>query len=226
MKKKSVVLLSGGLDSLANLALALSRTKVVLNLTFDYGQKAVLKEIFSSKKISKYYKIPHKIVKLPWMDAGISALTSVDFKVPRISQKDLDGGINLKASRKVWVSNRNGVFINIAAYFAETLGADFIVAGFNKEEAGNFPDNSVNFIKAVNKSLSYSTKNKVRVKSFTQNLTKEKIIKAGSKLDVPWKYLWSCYEGGKNMCGSCESCQRLKRALKSSGLCIFFNFTR
>lgn len=212
-RKKSIVLLSGGLDSLVNLAKALLETKVIFNLIFDYGQKSSLREISAARKISKYYNILIKTIKLPRME-GSSALTCKGLKIPKFAKSDLDNSCKIrKASEKVWVANRNGVFINVAAHFAESHGVDLIITGFNKEEAQNYPDNSIQFVKAVNKSLSYSTKNKVKIKSFTQNLNKTEIVKLGKKLSIPWQYIWSCYEGGRRMCGRCESCQRLKRAV-------------
>ena len=51
---KSIILLSGGLDSLVSLGLKKEELNVELALTFDYGQKSVEKEIKSSKKICDF----------------------------------------------------------------------------------------------------------------------------------------------------------------------------
>ena len=61
---KSIILLSGGLDSLVSLGLKRDELNIELGLTFDYGQKSVSKEIEASRKICKYYNIEHKIIKL------------------------------------------------------------------------------------------------------------------------------------------------------------------
>ena len=42
---KSIILLSGGLDSLACLAVTREKYNCELAITFDYGQKALAKEI-------------------------------------------------------------------------------------------------------------------------------------------------------------------------------------
>jgi 7-cyano-7-deazaguanine synthase len=52
------------------------------------------------------------------------------------------------------------------------------------------------------------------VKSYTINMTKKEIVRFGININAPFEYIWSCYRGGSKMCGKCESCQRLKRALK------------
>ncbi|MBI2251762.1 MAG: 7-cyano-7-deazaguanine synthase QueC [Armatimonadetes bacterium] len=219
---KSVILLSSGLDSLVNLALAKKETQISLALTFDYKQKALRREIAQSRKICKYYKISHKVLKIPWLSELGSALTG-GMDLPALKEDELD---NLKKTSKsaklVWVPNRNSLFINIAACFAEKLKCSLIVAGFNKEEAQTFPDNSLEFVKRINQSLKFSTLKKIKVKSFTQNLTKKEIIKLAIKLKLPFQYLWSCYESGKIMCGICESCLRLKRAIRDKNLKIKF----
>ena len=74
---KSIILLSGGLDSLVSLAIAKEEFNIQLALTFDYGQKALEKEIEASKKICDYYGIEHRIVKLDWLkDITNTALVS------------------------------------------------------------------------------------------------------------------------------------------------------
>ena len=57
MNKKALVLLSGGLDSLASVAAADDFCKVELALTFNYSQLAANEEIEASAEIAKYYNI-------------------------------------------------------------------------------------------------------------------------------------------------------------------------
>ena len=120
------------------------------------------------------------------------------------------------AARAVWVPNRNGVFLNVAAAFAESLGARAVVAGFNREEARAFPDNSPEFIRRATGALALSTLSKVRVVSPTAKLTKTGIVRLGMKLRAPMRFVWSCYGEGPKMCGECESCVRLLRALREA----------
>ena len=69
MRDKAVILLSGGLDSLAALGYVLSRNEydIVIALTFDYGQNAVKQEIIASSNIAKHYNIEHRVIKLDWL---------------------------------------------------------------------------------------------------------------------------------------------------------------
>ena len=204
---KGVAILSGGLDSTVSLAAATRKMDVVLALTFDYGQRAAKRERDASAKIAKHYKIPHNVIAIPWL----AALTSTALVNRRAALPVNE--MSVRSAKAVWVPNRNGVFIEIAAAHAESLGAERLITGFNKEEAVTFPDNSPAYVSAVNYALSYSTANGVRVVSFTRNLEKRGIVNLGRRLDAPLKHIWPCYEGGKRWCGECESCLRSLRAL-------------
>lgn len=217
---KSIVLLSGGLDSTVALKKSVDTSDVVLCLTFDYGQRAALKEAKAAAEMSSIYGIKHELIELPWLkEITKTALVCKDEKIPELSADELDGagGKTTESAKSVWVPNRNGVFINIAASFCEALGAELIITGFNIEEAATFPDNSPEFIEAINSSLGYSTLSKVKLLSPTSSLNKEEIVRLAMEINAPLELLWSCYDGGDKMCGSCESCMRLERALEDAG---------
>ena len=127
---------------------------------------------------------------------------------------------------KVWVPNRNGLFIGDAASFAEAMGAASVVVGFNREEAATFPDNSAEFLNRMSGALEYSTLSGVRVESPTQGMDKVEIVTAGYEISAPMRWLWSCYEGGSDHCGGCESCARLFRALDGAGVRARFDDER
>jgi len=115
----------------------------------------------------------------------------------------------------VWVPNRNGVFINIAASFAEALGCDTIVVGFDAEEAATFPDNSREYVEAANKALSYSTLSGVKIYAPLIDKNKSEIAELGLEIGAPLEWSWSCYRGEAKPCLRCESCLRRARAFES-----------
>ena len=204
---KGVAILSGGLDSTVSLAAAARKMDVVLALTFDYGQRAARREREASARIARRYGIPHRVVRIPWL-APLTRTALVDRRA-RLPRNEMSA----RSARAVWVPNRNGVFIEIAAAHAESLGARALVTGFNREEAATFPDNSPEYVRAVNRALSYSTANGVRVVSYTAGLDKRGIVRLGRRLGAPIEIIWPCYEGGRRWCGACESCLRCLRAL-------------
>ncbi|HEY8271783.1 MAG TPA: 7-cyano-7-deazaguanine synthase QueC [Pseudobdellovibrionaceae bacterium] len=220
MRRKAVVLLSSGLDSSVNLFEAHQKEEVVLALTFGYGQKAAKKEIECAAKLAATLGIPHKVLSLPWFkDFNKSSLLVDSEKVPTGAEVNiLSHEQSLQTAKSVWVPNRNGIFLNIGAAFAEALGATLVIPGFNAEEATTFPDNSEAFMKVLTTSLSYSTANHVQVECYTVKLQKIDIVKKGISLNMPWHLLWPCYFSQDKWCGQCESCLRSKRAFVAAGV--------
>lgn len=223
---KSVVLLSSGLDSTVNLYQAHKNGEVILALTFDYGQKACQREIESAKKITRSLNISHQVISLPFFkDFTMSSLINSRAEVPSGTNVSIDSREkSIETAKSVWVPNRNGIFLNIAAGIAENLGADTIIPGFNLEEASTFPDNTQEFLVALTKSFYYSTQNRIQATCFTTQMNKTEIVRLGQTLNVDWNLIWPCYLDHEKWCGQCESCQRSKRAFLQAGIDIQKNF--
>lgn len=223
-RAQSVVLLSGGLDSSANLAFAVQRDQPILALTVNYGQRAAQREFEAARRMCLHYDVRHETVEIPWLGAlGGSALTVAGLGMPDVASVDLDRReVITESAKAVWVPNRNGILISIAAAYAERLGASQVVVGFNSEEAATFPDNSIAYLEQMSRALSYSTANGVRVQCYTAAWDKKRICLELDRLEqdagvksFPWDAVWSCYQGGEHPCGKCESCRRLTRARES-----------
>ena len=213
----AVLLLSGGLDSVVSLALLKNEYRDIIALTFNYGQKSFIAEKESSEKIAKYYNLKHEIVHLDWLSNISTSALNNDNDVPMLTMSDLNSiDVTLNSSKSVWVPNRNGLFVNIAACYAEALGHDSIIIGANKEEAATFKDNSIDFINAVNFSLKNSTNSLIEIVAPLVQLSKTEIIKKAIELKVPFEFIHSCYSSNEKHCGKCESCLRLLRALEEN----------
>jgi len=218
-KHRVVVLLSGGLDSAVNLHMAKEKASPMLCLTFDYGQRAARREIEAARRLSKHYGVKHRVIKLDWLKRLTSApIVRRGARLPHPEEDELDDieGAARETARLVWVPNRNAVFINIAAAFAEAMDCDGVVVGFNAEEGATFPDNSREFLKAANDALRYSTLKGVKVICYTSRMKKTGIIRLAKRQGVPLNLVWYCYEGGRVPCRRCESCVRFERALRQS----------
>lgn len=209
---KSIVLLSGGLDSLVSLGLAKSEYNVQLALTFDYGQKSLDKEVSASSEIAKYYGLEHKIIELPFLKNITHTAVVSDIEVPTDEY-----GTN-ESAKAVWVPNRNGLFLNIAAAYADSYEFSHILIGANKEEGQTFPDNTQEFIDGINESFKYSTMVGVKVVAPLIGYDKNEIVKLALEHKIPLEMLMSCYNsfknGDKKHCGECESCKHLLYALR------------
>ena len=217
MKKQAGILLSGGLDSTSNGYLASSHAyKLEVAFFFKYGQIAYLREKESALFWAKYFKIPLVEFDL----RAIFQIISGDKPLQQPAlQVNLDSETETQKSRNtVWIPNRNGLFINIAAAYLEKRGIKYLLVGFNREEAQTFPDNSSDFLAAINQSLSFSTLNKVELVALTLNNTKREIVSLLKETNFPFEKVWSCYFAKEKMCGVCESCLRFKRALQENNL--------
>lgn len=216
---KAVVLLSAGLDSSFNLFKATQQFDVALTLTFDYGQRAARQEVQCAAKLAAHYKVPHKVVSLPWFKEFTKTTLVGGGEIPSGADVQIDDfKRSSETAKSVWVPNRNGIFLNIAAGFAEGLGAKFVVPGFNLEEAQTFPDNSAAFMKALDNAFSFSTANRVTTHCYSTHLNKTQIINEAISAELPLQLLWPCYLDGDKWCRQCESCQRFLRAARENGL--------
>ena len=214
---KAIVLLSGGLDSVVSLSVIKEKCTEIIALTFNYGQKSYLAEKKAAEQVSQYYKIENKVIDLDWLSViSTSSLTKKD-TIPYISKDNLDNiSIAQNTAKSVWVPNRNGLFVNIAACFAEAYNYDTIIIGANKEEGTTFKDNTIKFVNAINTSLENSVNSKIKLVAPLINMTKEEIVNIAIQQNVPLELIHSCYISEEKHCGFCESCQRLKRALEQN----------
>jgi 7-cyano-7-deazaguanine synthase len=209
----SLIILSGGLDSAVSLAWAKANTLLNLAITFNYGQRAFPAELKAAQALAGYYDVPHQVIELPWLARLLPPAMDATQNSPFNHITDAEQW----AIPTVWVPNRNGVFLNIAAAFAEAGNIDTIIFGANLDEAEGFADNSQAYRDALTHALAFSTQNQVKVITPMGQKTKREIVQIGESLQLPWQWIWSCYDNGTQHCGVCASCFRLKLAIKESG---------
>lgn len=210
MSGAAVVLLSGGLDSgVAAARFVADGGRVVASVCFDYGQRAATRERAAAAALAQRLGGAFHAVPLPWLASvaarGGSALVAGGGELPTGT---VERPGDAASAAKVWVPARNAVFVAIGAAYAEALGADCVVAGFNREEAATFPDNSAAFLAAASAFLALGTRSGVRVASPTIDMDKAAIVAEAQALGFVAADFWSCYEGGDQPCGRCESCLR------------------
>ena len=200
---RSVVLLSGGLDSTVALAITLGSAEVVDTLTVEYGQSHV-RELEAASAVADYYKVPHTVVRVDPVLFGGSALTGGAV----IPDGHADDGPD-----STYVPARNTVLLALAAARAESVGAAQIVIGANADDEAGYPDCRWEFIEAYRSVLSHGTLGHVWVSAPLLRLTKKQIAGAAMRLGVPVGLTWSCYRGGDVPCGRCGACESREGAL-------------
>lgn len=216
--KKAISVLSGGLDCCVSTS-AFAKDWEIHAITFNYGQKAFKRELKAAKEICEKMGWTHEVIDLPWLAKISTSSLNTSDDIPEVSLNDLD---DLKKSSEtassVWVPARNMVFTSIATSYAESIGAEAIIVGWDAEEAATFPDNSKEFLDAFNELINVGSPENIRIEAPAIDLTKEEIVKLGVEVGAPMELSYSCYKGGDKHCGVCESCMRRKRAFKQLGI--------
>lgn len=212
--KKAISVLSGGLD--CTVATSVFDEEYEIHaITFDYGQKAVKQEINASKRICEKMGWMHEVIDLPWLSKISTSSLNTDADIPELGEDDLDDlDKSSETASNVWVPARNTVFTSIALSYAESIGAEIIIVGWNGEEGATFPDNSKQYMEKFNELIDVGSPDKIRIEAPAIDLNKEEIVELGIKVGAPMELSYSCYKGDDKPCGVCESCVRRKRAFK------------
>jgi len=212
--KKAISVFSGGLD--CTVATSVFDEEYEIHaITFDYGQKAVKREINASKRICEKMGWMHEVIDLPWLSKISTSSLNTDADIPELGEEDLDDlDKSSETASNVWVPARNTVFTSIALSYAESIGAEIIIVGWNGEEGTTFPDNSKQYMEKFNELIDVGSPDKIRIEAPAIDLNKEKIVELGIKVGAPMELSYSCYKGDDKPCGVCESCVRRKRAFK------------
>ena len=220
--KKAVVLLSGGMDSATTLAIARSEGFRCYALTFRYGQRHQ-REIEAAKKIAHSLAVAeHRIIDIDLAAFGGSALTDPNIEVPK-------DGSELGNSGQIpstYVPARNTIFLSYALAWAEVLDAFDIFIGVNTTDYSGYPDCRAEFISAFEKTANLATAAAVQgrgqycINTPIIDMTKARIILAGTRLGVDYSLTHSCYdpdEQGRS-CGRCDSCRLRLKGFAEAGL--------
>jgi 7-cyano-7-deazaguanine synthase len=217
MTKKAIALLSGGMDSVTAAAIVKNQGYDIYALTVSYGQRHA-REIESAKRLAIWLGVKeHEVVDLP-----ISRLLKSSLMNP---EEDVTGdeakiGTRIPAT---YVPGRNAILLAIAAAWAESLGADAIVMGVNVVDFSGYPDCGKPFIDAFNNLITVSTRggiqgHPVEILTPIAKMSKADIVRKGKELGVPFKETWSCYKGGGEPCGVCESCILRRKGFAAAGM--------
>jgi len=221
MKKKAVVLLSGGLDSTTVLAIALKQGFEPITLCFDYGQRHRI-ELEKSRVLSrKMGAVEHKEVEIDLRQFGGSALTA-DIDVPKgRSEGEITAEIPI-----TYVPARNTIFLSFCLAAAEVAGAEDIFIGVNAIDYSGYPDCRPEYISAFEQMANLATKagvegtSKFKIHTPLIEMTKAEIIQKGLELGVDYSLTHSCYnpDDQGHPCGQCDSCLLRKKGFAEAGM--------
>ena len=194
---KSVVLLSGGIDS--TVALAHVEDTAIMAIAFDYHQKHV-RELNHAVRIADHYGIRLDIVGL---DLAVRSGLIGHGDIPEEHADEPDN---------TFVPGRNLAMIAHGVAYAQSIGADAVVIGANADDRAGYPDCRPDFLTAIDHAtrLGYG----IGVHAPLLKMTKRQIVELGRELEAPLHLTWSCYRGEEHPCYRCGACQSRNDAMK------------
>jgi 7-cyano-7-deazaguanine synthase len=215
--KPAVVLLSGGLDSVTVLALALAQEQgyTCHALSLDYGQRHNA-ELAAARRIAIAAGVEHKVIPLALDAIGGSALTDASIAVPDHATE----GIPV-----TYVPARNTIFLALALGWAEVLGAWDIFIGVNAVDYSGYPDCRPEYIAAFQQLARLATRSGVEGGNFQIHtpliaLSKAEIIRLGTRLGVDYADTVSCYSADADgrACRVCDACRLRAAGFAAAGI--------
>jgi len=213
--KKAVVLLSGGMDSAAVVAMAREQGFAVHALSVRYGQRHTSELDAAAAVASALGVVAHKTVTIDLRSIGGSALTD-DIDVPEA------GGEGIPVT---YVPARNTIMLSVALGWAEVLGANDIFCGVNAVDYSGYPDCRPEFIQAFQALANLATKAGVegagiQVHAPLQFLSKADIVREGVRLGVDFGLTVSCYNADDQgrACGHCDACRLRAQGFTEAGV--------
>jgi 7-cyano-7-deazaguanine synthase len=217
---RAVVLLSGGLDSCTVAARAVQDGLDVHALSFDYAQRH-RKELECARAVARRLGLrEHKVLRLPLGELGGSSLTDGRLAVPDAPADERSIGERIP---NTYVPARNTVFLAFALAYAETRGCAEVHIGANALDSSGYPDCRPEFLEAFETVARLGTKQgaegaPLRIVAPLLRMNKADIVRAAVAAKAPLELTWSCYRGGDEACGRCESCVLRLRGFREAGV--------
>ena len=208
----SVVLVSGGMDSVTALYHAKAHGPVLAGLSFDYGSKHNASELPFAAWHCARLGVRHEVVSLDFMDRLFASdLLRSGGEIP-------DGHYAEETMKRTVVPFRNGILLAVAAGFAESVGAGRLVIAAHSGDHAIYPDCREPFLAAISTAVTEGTYARLVVERPFVHLDKAAIAREGAALGVDFSRTWSCYKGGERHCGVCGTCVERREAFLLAGL--------
>ncbi len=210
IKKKGLIVLSGGMDSVT--LLHDYKEHIAMGLSFDYNSKHNARELVFARQHCEALGIPHIIIPLGFMSEHFrSSLLAGGGEIPK-------GAYDSENIKSTVVPFRNGIMLSIAAGLAESHDLDAIYIANHFGDHAIYPDCRSAFIEPMTAAVEAGTGNAVKLLAPYTYINKGDIAKIGKDLGLDYATTWSCYEGGEVHCGECSTCRERIEAMEFAGI--------
>lgn len=199
--QKTLVVCSGGLDSVTLAYQVAAERQLAGLLSFNYNQRHQ-KEIQFAQLAAKRLGCSHQVIDISNIGALLSSsLTDTNISVP-------EGHYSHENMASTVVPNRNAIMLSIAFGLAQSMQANAVGIAVHGGDHFIYPDCRPEFIAAFAhmQTLSLGTDKPIELYAPYLHISKGDIAKQSVKFNVPIDETWSCYKGEEKHCGRCGTC--------------------
>lgn len=208
--KNSLMVLSGGMDSVTMLHEYAAEIDAAVN--FTYGSNHNARELDCARYHCKLLGIELIEIDLSFIGRNFhSSLLAGPEAVP-------SGEYNFDNMKSTVVPFRNGIMISAAAGLAENRGLKHILIANHAGDHALYPDCRESFVKAISEAVKAGTYDGITVKAPYTLLSKTEIAIRGKRLGIDYATTYSCYRGLEKHCGCCGTCIERRQALKDANI--------
>ena len=211
----TLVVCSGGLDSVTLAYRVAAEGRLGRLLTFDYGQRH-RKELDFAALAARRLQVPHDIIDLTAVTPFLKGSALTDSGAAEVP----DGHYAEDSMRVTVVPNRNAIMLTIAFGVAAGVGLDRVAAAVHSGDHFIYPDCRPAFVDAFRTMQALALEGMWEVELFTPYVQRSKadIVRDGAAHQVPFQDTWSCYKGGARHCGRCGTCVERREAFHLAGV--------
>ena len=210
---KTLVICSGGLDSVSLAHIVADQHELTRLVSFNYGQRHS-KELDFAAAAAERLGVPFHLMDMRGIGAALSgsALTD-DIDVP-------DGHYAEETMRITVVPNRNAIMLAIGFGVAAAHGDAAVATAVHGGDHFIYPDCRPGFTRAFDAMQQAALEGYADVRLHTPFVerTKADIVREGAKHGTPFAQTWSCYKGGAQHCGRCGTCVERREAFDLAGV--------
>lgn len=208
--KDSIIVLSGGMDSVT--LLHEYKSRIALAVTFDYGSNHNAREIACAREQCAELGIEHIVIPLEFMGKHFrSSLLEGAEAIP-------DGHYEDDNMRSTVVPFRNGIMLAVACGLAESRDLQHVLIANHGGDHAIYPDCRRGFVEAMSSAMREGTYEGVDIIAPYTDITKADIARRGAALAINYNNTYSCYKGGEIHCGVCGTCTERKEAFRLAGI--------
>ncbi len=215
MSARTVILCSGGIDSVTLAYKVAQERELVRLLTFDYGQRHA-KEVEFAARTAQRLGARHDVVDIRSLAQFLSSSSLIAGAADAIP----DGHYAQETMKSTIVPNRNAIMLTIAFGIANGMQADAVGIAVHSGDHFIYPDCRPAFVDAFRAMQEKALEGMGEVALFAPfvQTTKAGIVTEAAKLGVPFAETWSCYKGGTQHCGRCGTCVERAEAFHLAGI--------